>query len=83
MFRDCKSLKSIPDLSKWNTLRITDISKLFYNCSSLDSIQFISKMELPSLIFCSDIDKGCKDKLKDTSNFTTTKIFWNLKNTYF
>ena len=83
MFRDCKSLKSIPDLSKWNTLRITDISKLFYNCSSLDSIQLISKMELPSLIFCSDIDKGCKDKLKDTSNFTATKIFSNLKNTYF
>ena len=83
MFRECKSLKSIPELSKWNTRRIINISKLFYNCSSLDSIQFISKWELPKLILFSDVDKGCKDQLKDTSNFSVKNIIWNWKDKIF
>ena len=77
MFCECKSLTSIPDLSKWNTWQITDANYLFYNCSSLSNIQFISKWELPRIFWCSDICKGCKEQLKDYSNFKVTNSLWN------
>ena len=77
MFYECKSLTSIPDLSKWNTWQITDANYLFYNCSSLNNIQFISKWELPRLFWCKDICKGCKEQLKDYSNFKVTNSLWN------
>ena len=43
LFYGCSSLKSKPDISKWNTNIINDISFLFYGCSSLKSIPDISK----------------------------------------
>ena len=43
MFYNCKSLKSLPDISEWNTSEVHDMSNLFYNCSSLLSLPDISK----------------------------------------
>jgi small GTP-binding protein len=37
MFHKCKSLKSISDLSKWNTTNVTKISNIFFKCDSLSS----------------------------------------------
>ena len=36
LFAKCSSLKSLSDISNWNTNNITDISGLFYECSSLN-----------------------------------------------
>ena len=43
MFRDCNSLVSLPDISKWNTANVTSMSYMFSNCSSLVSLPDISK----------------------------------------
>ena len=37
MLFECSSLKSLPDISKWNTNNVTDMRGLFSNCSSIKS----------------------------------------------
>ena len=41
IFKNCSSLLSLPDISKWNTDAY--ISGMFDNCSSLSSLSDISK----------------------------------------
>ena len=43
MFFNCKSLLSLQDISKWNTINIIDMSSMFYNCYSLSYLPNISK----------------------------------------
>ena len=43
MFYNCSLLKSLPDISKWNTNNVTDMSLIFYDCHSLISLPDISK----------------------------------------
>ena len=43
MFYECSSLKSLNDISKWNTNKLNNIGGLFYNCLSLKSLPDISK----------------------------------------
>ena len=50
LFNGCSSLKELPDISKWNTKNITDISRLFYNCNSLVSLPDISKWNINNII---------------------------------
>ena len=33
MFSIFNSLKSLPDISQWNTSNVTDMSRMFYECS--------------------------------------------------
>ena len=42
MFFNCKSLLSLPSISKWYSNNILNISKLFYNCKSLISLPDLS-----------------------------------------
>ena len=42
LFSGCKSLSSLPDISKWNTKNIDKIEKIFYGCISLSSLPDIS-----------------------------------------
>ena len=42
-FQDCKSLSSLPDISKWNISKVTDINRAFWLCESLVSFLDISK----------------------------------------
>ena len=42
LFSFCYSLKSLPDISKWNTSKVNNISHLFSNCKSLKSLPDIS-----------------------------------------
>ena len=41
MFSGCKSLSSLPDISKWNTSNVTDMSYMFYGCN--ESLKIPSK----------------------------------------
>ena len=43
MFLGCRSLESIPDISKWNFTNVKNIIYIFHGCSSLKSIPDISK----------------------------------------
>ena len=38
LFYFCKSLKSFPDISKWDTSKVTDMSSIFHGCDSLKSL---------------------------------------------
>ena len=38
MFYKCNSLISLPDISKWNTTNVNDMSWMFYGCNSLISL---------------------------------------------
>ena len=43
MFYECSSLKSLPDISGWNTNDVNDMSSMFEGCSSLIFFPDISK----------------------------------------
>ena len=43
MLNKCSSLKLLPDISKWNTNDVNNMSELFQDCSSLSTLPEISK----------------------------------------
>ena len=61
MFMKCRSLKSFPDISKWNTENVTNMSKMFYKYSSLKSFPDISKWKLNKELYKDDMFKGCDE----------------------
>jgi len=46
LFSECKALKYLPDLSKWNLSKANYISGMFYGCSNLISLPDISKWKI-------------------------------------
>ena len=54
MFYGCSSLISLPDISKWNTNNVTNMSGLFEGCSSLNSLPDISIWDFKKVtnMFC-------------------------------
>ena len=56
-FSHCKSLQSLPDISKWNIQNVTDISDLFSFCSKLNSLPDISKWNTSSVQNMSNLFK--------------------------
>ena len=42
MFNGCESLNSLPDISKWNTNNVKDMSWMFNECKSLNSLPDIT-----------------------------------------
>ena len=46
MFYNCKSLKSLPDISKWKTINYIEIEDIFEGCSSLESLPDISNWNI-------------------------------------
>ena len=55
----CSSLSSIPDISKWNTNNVTDMSYLFNGCSSLSSLPDISKWNINHITNKSNMLYSC------------------------
>ena len=45
MSSGCNSLKSLPDISKWDTRYIMNINYMFYGSNSLKSLPDISKCD--------------------------------------
>ena len=43
MFFQCESLIELPDISKWNINKVSNMKSMFYNCYSLSSFPNISK----------------------------------------
>ena len=44
MFFQCSSLESLPDISKWDTRNVKNMSDMFCGCSSLESLPDILKV---------------------------------------
>ena len=58
MFYGCTSLISLPDLTKWNTSNVIDMSNMFYRCISLISLPDISKWNTSKFKYSYMLD-GC------------------------
>ena len=63
LFYGCNSLKSLPDISKWDTSNVTDMSGLFEECKSLKALPDISNWNLINVMDLSDLFSGCSSLL--------------------
>ena len=63
MFRGCELLKSLPDISKWNTTNVTNMRSMFCGCKSLKSLPDISKWKLRKDYNTEDMFKGCDERI--------------------
>ena len=50
MFYKCSSLLSLPDISKWNTNNVNQMTDMLSSCSRLSSLPDISKWKLIELV---------------------------------
>ena len=68
-------LFSLPDISKWNTLNVTDMSNMFRNCQSLLSLPDISKWNTQNVTDMSNMF-GCilLTSIPDISNWNTQNV---------
>ena len=46
LFYECNNLKTLPNISKWNTNNVTNLNGIFYNCYSLIDLPDISKWDI-------------------------------------
>ena len=76
MFYGCKSLKSLSDISKWNTNNVTDMSYMFSWCTSLKSLPDISEWDTNNVTDMSYMFFQCKSLylLPDISNWNTNNV---------
>ena len=80
MFCGCISLISLPDISKWNTNNVTDMSWMFCRCESLISLPDISKWNTNNVTNMDYMFNGCKSlKMVGNTNFSDFKIDWDMK----
>ena len=76
LFAECENLKSLPDISKWNTQNINNMSYLFYQCKSLTNLDDISNWNISNVKYIQGIFTGCKSlsSLPDISKWNTENI---------
>ena len=77
MFHECYSLKSLPDISEWDTRNVTDMSYMFYYCCSLKYLPDISKWNTKNVKNLSNIFSLCNSLkcLPDISRWDTRNVF--------
>ena len=79
MFLDCPSLINLPDIDKWNTSNITNMSSIFNNNvsgSSLISLPDISKWDTSNVTDMSFMFQNCSllSSLPDISRWNTSNV---------
>ena len=76
MFAGCRSLISLPDISKLNTEKITNMRGMFYECRSLSSLPDISNWNTQNVTDMSFMFSECKSlsSLPDISNWNTQNV---------
>ena len=75
IFRECKSLTSLPNISNWNTNNVINMSDMFYGCLSLSSLPDISKWNTNNITNMHWMFRECSSlsSLPDISK-------WNINN---
>ena len=63
----------IPDISKWNTIKVINISELFFECENLIQLPDISKWETNNISNMDEVFYNCKSlkELPDISKWNT------------
>ena len=72
MFNGCESLKSLPDISKWNIKNLKNISQMCFGCSSLEKYPNLSNWDSTNIEFKTDVFNGCTS-LKPFPNYFECK----------
>ena len=75
------NLISLPDISKWDTFNVINMSGMFQDCSSLLSLPDISKWNTSNVSDMSSMFSGCKSllSLPDISKWNTSNVT-NMRN---
>ena len=74
MFYNCKSLISLPDISKWNTHNVTDMSGMFHECSSLKELN-LNNFNTINVTNMSGMFSTCSSlKELNLNNFNTNNV---------
>ena len=63
LFCDCSSLISLPDISKWDTNNVTDMSFIFSGCEKLNELPDISKWNINKVDKMEDMFEDCSSSL--------------------
>ena len=76
MFSQCDSLISLPDISKWNTIKITNMCNMFQECFSLYSLPDISNWNTSNVKDMKYMFYGCKSLLylPNISKWNTSNV---------
>ena len=64
------NLKYLPDISKWDTSKVTDMSDMFARCISLEILPDINKWNISNVINKKRMFNECKETLKIPEKFT-------------
>ena len=64
---------SLPDISKWNTKKVTDMSYMFAKCSSLSSLPDISNWNTKNVTDITDIFDNSINLLYHKGNLKVMK----------
>ena len=59
IFSNCYSLKSLPDISKWNISQNKKVVDMFYYCKLLVSLPDISKWDMSKVKYINTDIKDC------------------------
>ena len=65
----CFMVSTLPDISKWNTSNVTNMSYMFNWCTSLSSLPDISKWNTSNVTNINGMFSGCKSSLNIPSKF--------------
>ena len=76
MFRACKSLISVSDISKWDTSQVTNMRYMFEQCESLKNFPDISEWDTSNVNDISCMFQKCKNTklLPDIGKWNTSNI---------
>ena len=76
IFSNCLLLKTLPDISNWDTSNVIDTSKIFYNCKNLSIIPDISKWDTSNVIDMNKMFYNCVSlkTLPDISKWNTDNV---------
>ena len=76
LFEGCSSLYSIPDISNWNTSKVTNMSYMFNECKSLLILPDISKWDISNVKNIKNMFARCSSliSLPDISKWNTENI---------
>ena len=76
VFKDCSSLKNLPDISKWKTDNISNFNLLFKGCLILEKLPDISNWNTNKVINMTGVFCVCKslESLPDISKWKTNEV---------
>ena len=77
-YEDYIPISSLPDISKWNTEKVTNMSFIFSGCSSLLSLPDISKWNTENVTNMGSMFEDCKllSSLPDISKWNTSNVIY-------